>query len=142
MILTNTIDIAAPPEVVWAVTEDVERWPEWSPTMDSIVRLDDGQFDVGSSARIKQPGLPEAVWTVQTLERGRHFKWSATVRGIHMLGGHEVIPTDGGTRSILTIEMTGWVAKLLGPLMRGSVAKAIAQENEGLKRRCESQASE
>ncbi|HAA77484.1 TPA: hypothetical protein DCE37_20415 [Candidatus Latescibacteria bacterium] len=54
-----------------------------------------------------------------------------------MVGTHEVIPIESGTRSVLSIEMSGWIATLLGPLMRGSVGKAIRQKNEGLKRRCE-----
>ncbi len=65
------------------------------------------------------------------------ISWSTTVRGIHTVGTHEVIPIESGTRSVLTIEMSGWIATLLVPLMRGSVEKAIQQKNEGLKGRCE-----
>ena len=31
-----TVDIPAPPDRVWAVIADVERWPEWTPTVTRI----------------------------------------------------------------------------------------------------------
>jgi len=142
MRVEHEIEIHAAPDIVWAVTEEVARWPEWSPTMTAIARLDDGPFDVGSTARIKQPGLPEAVWTVTALDRGRSFTWSTRVRGITMAGTHEVHASGEGTRSLLRIETSGWVARLLAPLLRRSVAKAIARENHGLKTRCEAVARE
>jgi len=37
------VDIAAPPGGVWAVIADVERWPEWTPTVTRLQRLDRGQ---------------------------------------------------------------------------------------------------
>ena len=36
MEVENTIHIEAPPAIVWAVTVDVERWPEWTPTVESV----------------------------------------------------------------------------------------------------------
>ena len=60
MTLDDTIHIEAPADVVWAVTEDIERWPEWTPTVTSARRLDGGPFGLGSRFRIKQPAQPES----------------------------------------------------------------------------------
>ena len=67
MKLENVVHIDAPQEVVWAVTEDIERWPEWTPSVESVTRIDHGQFDVGSAANVvvgmlRQPKpRPQAV---------------------------------------------------------------------------------
>ena len=92
MKVTRTITIQAPPETVWQKTIDVERWPQWSPNIQSVKRLDTGRFDVGSRARIKQLGLPETTWQVSSLRSGKAFTWQTRVRGITMIGSHDVEP--------------------------------------------------
>ena len=106
--------------------------------MESVTRVDAGPFDVGSSARIKQPGLPDAVWSVTQLVRGASFTWTTRVRGIRMRATHELSRAEGGTRCVVRVEMAGLVALLLAPFARGSVRRALERENAGLKARCES----
>ena len=137
MQLQNTILIKAPPDVVWAIVEDVERWPEWTPTMESVERLDDGEFDVGSSTYIKQPGLPRAQWVVTAMDRRRHFTWECRVLGMRMRATHQLSPRDSGTENTLRIEITGVVAILVWPLLFFTVKRALQQENDGLKVRSE-----
>lgn len=73
MKLEHVIHIEAPPDVVWSVTADIERWPEWAPTVDAVQRLDQGAFDVGSTALLKQPGLPQATWSVTAFTPKKRF---------------------------------------------------------------------
>ena len=77
MRIEHTIDIAAPAERVWALTVDVESWPELSPTMTAVERLDGGPLRVGSTARVKQPGQRAKVWTVTAVQPGRPVPWRA-----------------------------------------------------------------
>ena len=137
MKIENEKLIEASPTTVWNVTVDLERWPQWTPTVESIKRLDDGPFRDGSTALIKQPGLPEAVWRVTEFQQGSGFTWEVRVRGIHMVATHELVPDASGTKSILRIEMSGIAAVLLWPLIRSSARKALEQENTGLKQACE-----
>ena len=137
MKVESTIIIAAPQSVVWDVTTDVEGWPRLAPTFSSVQRLDDGPFDVGSSALIKQPGLPVAKWVVTALTRGERFTWESRVRGIQMIATHELTPHKSGTQNVLCVEFRGLVALLLWPLICVPARRSLQRENAGLKAKCE-----
>ena len=137
MTLEDTIWIDAPPATVWVVTEDVERWPEWTPTVSSVTRVVDAPLGVGSVVRIKQPAQPESEWTVTTFEIGERFAWTTQRLGLRMRAEHVLQPEDEGTRNTLRIEARGLVAFLLSPLLRPLIQRALAEENRGLKQHCE-----
>ena len=138
MRIQHVLEIDAPVERLWSLTVAVEEWPTFTPTVTSVERLDDGPLCVGSRARLKQPGQPLRVWTVTALEPQRRFAWSTQLLGVTMTGVHELEPTDSGSRNILSVELSGWAAGLLGILMRIPIARAIAQENAGFKLAAES----
>ena len=61
-----TTEVDAPPEVVFAVLSEVERWPEWTPTVTRVERLGDAgaSLALGGRLRIVQPKVPPAEWMV------------------------------------------------------------------------------
>ena len=137
MTAEHTTHIDAPPAEVWRVTLDVERWPEWTPTVTAARRLDDGPFRVGSRVRIKQPGQPEATWTVTDLVPGERFAWETARRGLRMRATHALTPDGTGTRNTLRVEADGILGTIFSPLLRPLVRLALVDENAGLKARCE-----
>jgi uncharacterized protein YndB with AHSA1/START domain len=133
------IDIEATPEAVWAVLADVERWPEWTPSMTLVRRLEDGPFGVSSTARVRQPRLPQAVYTVTEYEPGRAFTWAARSPGVTTTGGHHVVSREDGHATVrLTLDQTGVLAPLVGLFAARLARRYVTLEAEGLKRRCES----
>lgn len=142
MKVENTIHIEASPDIVWRVTRDVERWPDWTPTVTAVTRLDQGPFGLASVVRIKQPMQPEAQWVVTAFEQNRRFAWESRRPGLCFTATHELIGDEAGTTNILTVEAEGMLAMALRPLLGMALPRALADENRALKARCESIASE
>ena len=133
----RSVEIAVPAEEVYAVYADVERWPEWTASVDSVERLDEGLLRVGSQAKVKQPRLPGQVWTVTAVEDGRSFTWETHGVGITSTGIHQVEPTATGCRATAIVEMTGWMAPVAGRAAKALIESYLGMEADGLKRRCE-----
>jgi uncharacterized membrane protein len=140
---STSVEIAAPPQVVWSVMEAIERWPEWTPSVKRIVRLTPGALGVGSRVRIHQPKLPPAFWRVTELEPGSHFTWvSVWVSrgpGIRVTAQHVIQATPTGSRVTLTIRYEGLFGPLLARFTRDINDRYLSLEASGLKARCESE---
>jgi uncharacterized membrane protein len=139
--ISVTVNIEAPPEKVFAVLCDVERWPEWTATMTSVQRIDRGPFAVGSSARVCQPRLRPAVWLVTALEDQRNFTWTTRSLGLSMSALHAIEPHAAGCGVVLSLELSGFFAPLVSRLYGGLMERYITTESQGLKRRSESAAA-
>jgi uncharacterized membrane protein len=137
-----TVNIDAPPEKVFAVLCDVERWPEWTSTMTSVQRMESGPFSVGSSARVRQPGLRPAVWQVTELEDQRNFTWTTRSLGLRTTAGHSIEPKGAGSRVVLSFVLSGFIAPVVSRLYGGLIKRYISTESQGLKKRSESAATQ
>jgi uncharacterized membrane protein len=137
MDITNTLEIAAPVDEVWALTADIERWPAMTTTMTSVDKLDDGPVRLGSRARIKQPGMRPAVWTVTDFEPEHLFAWETKLGTVRLRAVHDLEATDDGCRNTLTVEMTGFGSGILRTVAGKRLRKAIATENAGFRRTAE-----
>ena len=137
----RSVHIDAPPDVVWRVWTDVERWPEWTASMRKITRLDEGPFGSNSSARVQANAPPTADWRVTQFDEGRSFTWEAEMTGAHAVGTHLVEPDGAGAKATMTISISGGLpAALLTPLLAAISRRNLRLEAEGLKRRCEEMA--
>ncbi|MGH9018258.1 MAG: SRPBCC family protein [Acidimicrobiales bacterium] len=135
------IDINAPAERVWGALVDVEHWPDWTPTMTSVARIDTGAFGSGSSARIRQPRLGTLTWTVTEFTPGQSFVWEARRRGLTLVAGHSLRTGSAGTVHLtLALDQKGPVGRLLEPLTGRTVRRAVALEADGHKRCAETPA--
>jgi uncharacterized membrane protein len=145
----TSIEIAASPDLIWSTLSDVERWPEWNPSVTEVERLDAGELGVGSRARVKQPGMPRMVWAVTEQIPGELFIWMSKMPGVTTTGGHRVAPGTSGGESgedvpgdratvTLSLDHEGFLAPLVWRLTGSRTRRYVQMEAEGLKRRCES----
>lgn len=132
-----TVDIDAPPNEVWAVVRDVERWPDWTPTVQRATRLDPGPFAVGSKTSLVQPRLRPAVWEVTRLEEGRGFTWMSRGPGVMTEADHVIEPHGAGSRVTLSIRFAGMLGGMVGRMYCDITQRYIRIEADSLRRRCE-----
>jgi len=132
--LEHAVTIAAPPERVWALLVDVERWPERIPTVDAVERLDDGPLVVGSRTRLQQPRLPTAVWTVTELTDESSYTWESNSPGVTVIATHVVEPHPDGSRLTLAVKGSGPLSGI-GWLMTRSLTKQYVETEASSIRR-------
>jgi hypothetical protein len=138
MITIGTIEIEAPAAVVWDVFADVERWSEWTASVDRILALDGAGVEVGKRFEIKQPRMPKLIWEVIEVTPGQAWTWVQRSPGVLTSARHQVIElSDGRTEVRQQIDQRGAIGALVGLLMRGMTKRYLEIEAAGLKARSE-----
>jgi uncharacterized protein YndB with AHSA1/START domain len=132
-----SVDIAAPPDRVWAVMSDIEKWREWTASVKSITLRDPGPLRTGSRAWVRQPKFPPAHWTVTEVGE-RSFTWVSRAPGMLVTARHSVTPIGTGSRATLSLNFAGIFGPFFGRLTRDINNRYLAMEAAGLKRRSES----
>jgi uncharacterized protein YndB with AHSA1/START domain len=133
----TSVDISASPSKVWAATVDVEAWPSWSATTDTVRRQEGGPIGPGSTAIVIQPKLRPATWTVREAVRDESFVWDTTGPGYVVTARHEIRPRGDATSLRLQVVMTGPLTPVVWLVTGGVVRRYLDLEAAGLKRHCE-----
>jgi uncharacterized membrane protein len=131
--METKIEIAAHQSVVWEALVDVEDWPRWTESIDTVERLDDGPLELGSRARVKQPGMPPLVWQVSEMDKGRGFVWTTRSPGVTTTGGHWLQAGPAGTTLTLTLEQRGVLAGFVRAVTGRRTRRYLASEAAGIK---------
>ena len=134
-----TTPVGAPPEAVWGLFVDVERWPEMTESVSDVRRVDSGPLRVGSEAIVRQPRLPQARWRVTEIEPGHSFLWQTSFPGVTSVGGHTVDADGQGSVVTLTLRLHGPLARPIYALTRARSRGYLAMEAAGFKRAAEAQ---
>lgn len=133
------VEIFATPDQVWEALTDVDRWPEWTPTVLRVDRLDSGPLTLGSRAKLWQPKLMPAVWRVTALDpHARIFVWEVSRPGVRVIARHHAELAPGGS-TYLTLELAyrGLIGRFMAMQLKHLNWDYLTREAQGLKRHCE-----
>lgn len=99
--VTAEIDIAAPPERVWALIEDPNTYPEIADPTERMIDVPAGPMDVGYVYKeyggIK-PFISESTWTVTTWDPPRHMTHIGDDGSAELHLRIDIRPTGVGSR--------------------------------------------
>ncbi|MGZ4563840.1 MAG: SRPBCC family protein [Mycobacterium sp.] len=134
----DSIEIDAPPRLVWDVFSDVERWPEWTASVTSLKGLNGPALAVGKRFTIKQPGMSKLVWQVTEIDPGSSWTWVQRSPGVLVTARHDVIAQPGGRTLVRQqLDQRGVLGALVGRLMLSKTKRFLKLEAQGLKARSE-----
>lgn len=134
----ESIEVAAPPETVWAIVADVTRTPEWSPVCHSCEWLDGGGPAPGARF-VGRNKLNGARWSrecvVTAAEPGEVFAFSTQFRGNESTRWRYTLePTASGTRlteAYQIVSVPPWIRVLRK--LPGVVAKSERDTRSNLQ---------
>jgi uncharacterized membrane protein len=138
MITEDSVEIDAPAQLVWEVFSDVQRWPEWTASVTSLVGKDGANLAVGKRFSIKQPGMSKLVWKVTELDHGSSWTWVQRSPGVLVTARHWVTGQPGGRTLVRQrLEQRGALGALVGRMMIKKTKRFLELEAQGLKARSE-----
>jgi carbon monoxide dehydrogenase subunit G len=133
VLFTRKIEIAAAPQTVWAIMQDVERWHEWTATIIRIQKMNSAGFNAGGKLMIEQPNLSIAVWKIAEMEPQKSFTFVKGNAFLKTVLGHVLQPTVKGTSVTLSIVFSGLLAKWVGRKYADMMNAYLVTESTGLK---------
>jgi uncharacterized membrane protein len=138
MFTEDSVEIDAPASLVWDVFTDVERWPEWTASVTSLVALDGSGLAVGRRFAIKQPGIQKLVWQVTEIDPGTSWTWVQRSPGVLVTANHYVVAQPGGRTLVRQqLDQGRVLGSLVGRLMARKTKRFLTLEAHGLKARSE-----
>ena len=128
MKIEEQIEIARPPEEVYAVVADLERGPEWQPT---LVRVD---VERGTEVRRIAGQEREATFDVTRNEPPRLFEIVSHASPVRAWATFELQPVGSGTRvSFALVLELGGPLRFAGRMVRGRAEREARENLERLK---------
>lgn len=142
--IETSVEVDAPPDVVWSVVADFPSYPEWNPFITAI----DGEFEMGARLRATMalPGRKPRVFTptVIVLDPGRRLTWLGRLFVPGLFDGEHTLQVEGLGDGPATFVQSETFRGVLPPLLGGLLTEthaAFETMNAALAARAETVAS-
>ena len=140
--IATEIQIQAPPDKVWGVLMDFDRYPEWNPFIREI--SGDARQGARLRARLQLPGSSPMTFKprVRRVIREREFRWLGILLVPRLFDGEhvfELLPLDDGTTRFVQRELfRGVLVPLVWKSLEPRTLRGFSNMNQALKERVES----
>ena len=139
--IKTKINIDCPPEKVWKILTDFEKYPEWNPMIKSI----EGELRRRNRLKVRLEIKGMSKMTIKprvaTFHSGKSFSWLGHLLIIGLFDGHHIFELnqnqDGSTEFIHREQFSGVMIPLMKKILETKVAVAFEEMNRNLKSTCE-----
>jgi uncharacterized membrane protein len=137
VLLSRSITIHAPSELVWSVIADVEHSREWTSTIANVALIDPGPLRIGTRAVVRRSRNAPWIWTVTAFEPAHHVAWKTGMPGLWISTSASLDPLADGTRVTFAVRYEGLVGCLVGRFIQRDILRSLDVDAAGLKQRSE-----
>jgi hypothetical protein len=115
MHVEHRITVAASPESIFRIYEDVQNWPTWDP--DTQRAFIDGPFQAGSAGRLTPSKGNTVPMLLTKVAPARCFTVESKIPLFRMVFEHKLISVAGATEVLHRVTFSGLLAIMLGPML-------------------------
>jgi carbon monoxide dehydrogenase subunit G len=131
---TSEIEIRAPPEVVWDVLTDFQRWPSWNSNVQSV--KGGGSVSKGTTFKWKSGGSTIRS-TIQEVERPTLIAWTGSLMAIKAIHVWHFTSREGRTLVSTEESFDGPIARLFKRSLQRTLEESLASGLKDLKTEAE-----
>ena len=138
-VIEKTLEIKAPPEVVWEVLTDFPKYGEWNPfVVECRSTLTPGEA-MDMKVKLIGPAQRQVEWMVETVP-GKRFEYQMKpfpLGALRSRRSHDLEATTAGTRYRSYFRLEGWMMPLVRALFGKPIETGMRGMWEALQRRAE-----
>lgn len=131
--ITKTATINADTSKVYSIWTDIEKWHLWTKSINKILFLENNTFEIGGKAKVEQPKLSAAIWTITDIQVNEFFTWQTKIFGVTIIAKHILKSTPNGTIAESKLIYKGFFARLFYNASFKLTSQYLEMEVNGLK---------
>lgn len=124
--LTASRRIATPAEAVWQILTDLDRWPEWGPSVRSACTNDGRALGFGVAGTVTTVVGLRVPFVVTEYTDGRSWAWR--VAGVPATD-HRVDPTDDGCCASMSVPLLAAPYLTVCHVALGRIARLVSEQS-------------